>query len=212
MKMSMLMLPMLLGTTVIYAGGPITYTFTQTATGTVGSTPFTNATLTITVVGNTSGVVYAGGPSSNYNFAYSANVATVSISGVGSGTLTNAGAVEDNQAVFGGSAGLFDSGGGMQFTVEDALIGGSALATYALATTIGPLGPQATVSPWGPIPTSLGTLTVTSASNLTFQATASSTVPTLSHWGMLLLAGLLVGAAALELRRSTRRRAIASAP
>ena len=32
-------------------------------------------------------------------------------------------------------------------------------------------------------------------------------VPTLSQWGMLLLAGLLAGAAALELQRRTRQRA-----
>lgn len=37
-------------------------------------------------------------------------------------------------------------------------------------------------------------------------------VPTLSQWGMLLLAGLLAGAAVLELRRRTRRRVVACAP
>ena len=38
------------------------------------------------------------------------------------------------------------------------------------------------------------------------------TIPTLSQWGMLLLAGLLAAAGTLELHRRTRRRAGASAP
>jgi len=65
---------MMLGTSIIYAS-PITHTFTQTASGTIGATPFTNATLAITVVGDTSSVVFNGTSSVNYAAPFAAGTA-----------------------------------------------------------------------------------------------------------------------------------------
>jgi hypothetical protein len=63
----------------------------------------------------------------------------------------------------------------------DALIGSSALISYNLESAIGPLGPQASdpsASDWVNLSTSLGSFTVTSFTNFTFQATVPATPPT----------------------------------
>jgi hypothetical protein len=52
---------------------------------------------------------------------------------------------------------------------------------------------------------------LTASASVTVASAPVPTVPTLSQWGMVLLAGLLAAAAALELHRRTRRRAGASA-
>ena len=93
--------------------------------------------------------------------------------------------------------------------------------TTSLATTISGAGPATAVSSTSSTPLTSWTQNVTVGSGtatVTYNdfailytpgSTAPAAVPTLSEWGMLLLAGLLVGAAALELRRRSQR---ASAP
>jgi hypothetical protein len=68
-------------------------------------------------------------------------------------------------------------------------------AHYVLATAIGPIGPQASIGPWGPVSTSLGTLRVTSTSNLIFQATTPPSLtpaPASLYLCLIGMAGLLV--------------------
>jgi len=68
--------------------GPITYTITTNATGTLGATPFTNAPITITVTGNTSAVTTGPGMLSSY-LINPAITATLTIGGLGSSTFTD---------------------------------------------------------------------------------------------------------------------------
>src|SRR5436309_5139359 len=96
---------------------PVTITFTGTATGTVGGTPFTNAAITVTVSGDTSNVANVGGGS--FSLPYAANAAAFTISGIGSGTFTNSGSINANQNVFGGAANIFDNSAGLLITIED---------------------------------------------------------------------------------------------
>jgi hypothetical protein len=166
------LLTVVLGASIAYAV-PITYTFTGTATGTLGSTPFTNAMLTISVTLDTNNIL---NPSSGFfQNPYAPNAATFSIGGIGSGTLSNNGAVLGSQTQLLGNVRIADNTVGALIVIGDTLIGSTALASYSLATPIGPLGPE-TTSPFSfpTVPTSSGSLAVTSIANMTFQATVSS--------------------------------------
>lgn len=97
--------------------------------------------------------------------------------------------------------------------------------TTSLATTISGVGPATDVASTSSTPLTSWTQNVTVGSGTatvtyndfailytpgsTPTPPATATVPTVSQWGMLLLAGLLAGAAGLELRRRSRQ---ASAP
>src|SRR5215472_8370738 len=72
------------------------YVFTGTASGTVGSTSFTNAPLTVSTTGDTSNVVLTG---TIYVLNVPPGGASFSIGGVGSGTFSDATDVFDNQTV-----------------------------------------------------------------------------------------------------------------
>jgi hypothetical protein len=91
--------------------------------------------------------------------------------------------------------------------------------TMSLAVTISGVGPATDVASTSSTPLTSWTQTVTVGSGtatVTYNdfailyrpgstTPATPTVPTLSLWGMLLLAGLLAGAAGLELRRRSQR-------
>ena len=189
-----------LGASAAYAV-PITYTFTGTATGTLGSTPFTNATLTMSVTLDTSNVIIQS--SIQFMNLYPANTATFSISGVGSGTLTNVGAIIGNQTQLLGNVRIDDSGVGPLMLIQDSLIGSLALSTYTLTTPIGPLGPQATTPFSFPtVPTSRGSLAVTSLTNITFQATTSGPATPIPSSVFLCIGGL----ASMSIYAARRRR------
>jgi hypothetical protein len=139
---------------------PITYTFTGTGTGELGSTPFSSAPFTVTVSADTSSIFsFTGG------VELEALSSTISVSGLPLMTFTDTTSVADNQSfeviVFG------------DFTLDLALLDKSnaAFATYALATSIGPIslpGPDTvSASQFVNIPTNQGALTLT-ASNETF--------------------------------------------
>jgi hypothetical protein len=67
--------------------GPITYAITTTATGTLGASQFTNASVTLTLKGDTSGVTAGPGPLSS--FLINPGMATLAIGGLGSATITD---------------------------------------------------------------------------------------------------------------------------
>ncbi len=71
----------------ITQAAPITYTLTTTASGTLGASTFTNATVTVTLSGDTSGI--AVGPAPNTNFLVNPGNASVTIGGLGTATFTD---------------------------------------------------------------------------------------------------------------------------
>jgi len=78
---------MLAGTAV--SAGPITYTMTATATGTLGSTAFTGAAITVTSVADTSGAFVASGTFPDLNWENIAFSSTIAIAGIGTETFTD---------------------------------------------------------------------------------------------------------------------------
>jgi uncharacterized membrane protein len=85
--------------------------------------------------------------------------------------------------------------------------GGSQNFNFVLTTA---LGQAAGSYPFTVILTTAGNLSYSTQGTLIINSSiAPHTVPTLSEWGMFLLAALLAGTAALALRRSTQRRASA---
>jgi hypothetical protein len=66
--------------------GAITYILTTTASGTLGGTPFTNAGLTVTLAGDTAGIVTLN-PAVDFFSLANPGSATVIVSGVGAATL-----------------------------------------------------------------------------------------------------------------------------
>jgi hypothetical protein len=184
----LVLLTVVLGASIAYAV-PITYTFTGTATGTLGGTPFTNAALTMSVTLDTNNIL---NPSSGFfQNPYASNAATFSISGIGSGTLSNNGAVLGSQTQLLGNVRIADNTVGALIVIGDTLLGSTTLASYSLATPIGPLGPEAT-SPFSfpTVPTSSGNLAVTSITNMTFQATISTAATPIPPSFYLCLVGL----------------------
>jgi hypothetical protein len=132
--------------------GPITYTITTTATGTLGASPFTNAGVTLTLAGNTSAVM--AGPGSLNNFLVNPGTATVNIAGLGTATLT--GSIEIlstfNSLLSGQSAvviGQLDNPGGTSvtgilWTFSPTFLG------YQLQTPLGPVSGSGGVANQGP--------------------------------------------------------------
>ncbi len=81
------------------AGDLISYEFTTTLSGTLGASSFTNAVVTLTLTGNTSGIM---GSTSQLGFLLNPGTTTVSIAGLGTAILT------DPIAIFSTYQTLFD--------------------------------------------------------------------------------------------------------
>ena len=172
---------------------PITYSFQGTGSGTIGATPFSGASFTITVTADTDGIT-AYAPGILYNPAITS---TILIAGVGTATFTDAKQVLVAQPV---SAVGFEQSGG--FNLLD--VHNSIFATYDLASPIAPaFDPAPTpVDQFSNIPTTLGALTFTSYQNTTFTTSAvGSAIPTLSPAGLAALGLLVLVAGAVLLRR-----------
>ena len=67
--------------------GPVTYSISTTATGTLNGTVFTNAAMTVTLTGDTSKVAF--GPPPFSTILINPGSATVSIAGLGTGAFTD---------------------------------------------------------------------------------------------------------------------------
>jgi hypothetical protein len=150
------------------------YVFTGTASGTVGDTSFTNAPLTVSTIGDTSTVVFT---APIYRLNVPPGGASFSIGGVGSGTFTDATYVFDNQTAFGGSVGFGDPSLPLGsccdiIQIHDADFNSTVFASYDLKSPIGPLGfvTDPSFGDWVNVPTSLGPMTVTSFTNVSFAA------------------------------------------
>ena len=172
-------------------GDPLaTYVFNGTANGSVGGQTFTDMTLSVTGPADTKNIVN-GGPFKFNEIDFNPGAAILSIGGVGSGTFSNLVFVVDNYGngvlLLGGLFGLATSD---IINLTDADLGSNVFSTYFLNTSIGPIGPapDEAVAAWRNIPTSLGNVTVTSYTDVTFQATV---VPEPSS-NALLIGGLLL--------------------
>jgi hypothetical protein len=163
---------------------PITYTETVTASGSLGSTTFTNALVTLTATADTNNIV-------NYLPGYlgvNNTTATVSVAGDGSGTFTIPTLTYDSQLF---SAAGFESGttGVPGSNILD--VGNSAFATYNLRSSIGPLSGTPAINSGTTFSTTAGSFILNSTSgNATFQATAVPEPATLAPavTGVLLIA------------------------
>ena len=186
-----------------FAGTIGTFTFTGTATGTIGGTVFTGASLVVTGMGDLSTVSCVAG---TCDLDVGAGLASFTIGGIGSGTFSDETYFFDNQVsvLAGTPAGLVGFGDGSDdIQMYGALIGGNAIfSTYDLQSAVGPLGPQVTdgsTSDWVNLPTSLGGFTVSSFTNFTFQATAATT--STPEPGSLVLAGIGLAGLLWKVRR-----------
>jgi hypothetical protein len=152
---------------------PITYTFSSASvSGSLNGTPFTNAAVTITAVGDTVniptvpiGVCLQTPPSFVCNFPL--NV-TFSVSGVGAGTVTEALYIFNLQS--GPVLGL-----GRPGTADFMDVGNAAFATYGLGTPIAPITVTQSFLSGGGVTTNLGTLILANALD-TFQAALGGAV------------------------------------
>jgi hypothetical protein len=184
--------------TTAFAGAIGTYTFTGTATGTLGSTAFSNASLTVTAIGDISSVTFT---SPSYFLTIPGGTSSFSIGGVGSGVFTDVTDVFDNTAI--GVAGFGDQGATLCCDIiqmYDSQVGTSAFLTYNLQSSAGPFGPEASdpsTGDWVALNTSLGSFTVTSFTNFTFQASVGTTA-TPEPQGVVLVG---LGLAGLFLRK-----------
>jgi hypothetical protein len=172
---------------------PITYTFQATGSGTIGSTPFSGASFTITVTADTTGITVIS-PGLMYNPGITS---TIVIAGVGSATFTDPKQVLVAQSVPGVG---FEQAGGLNLLD----IRNSSLATYDLASTFGPAFDPAPspVEQFSGVATSLGPLTFSSYQNATFNSLlGGSQIPTLSLPGLAAFALLLLVGGVLLLRR-----------
>jgi len=156
---------------------PVTYSFSGLATGTIGSTLFTDAEFNITGFGDTANIVplAAGVPCNDLSDV------TFTISGIDSGYVTSRLSIAANtgRELLALTRGLCADGGPLWLSGYDAPIG-----AYNLATAIGPLSLASPSAQTAADPdTWSGVLSIHSITSLTFKATAgAAVVPVVGLW------------------------------
>ncbi|MGO9268874.1 MAG: PEP-CTERM sorting domain-containing protein [Terriglobia bacterium] len=168
----------------------ITYSISQTASGTLGTTPFTDDTVTLTLAGDTSNVVLA----EPGLWTNEEGTATVSVDGIGTATVNGFVLAADYQYINPSFAAL-ETEGGILATVNDDF------STYNLQTAIGPLsGDDPYFEEGFTLNTTAGELTLNSVgANSTFTAITETTTP--EPGSLMLMGTALVGLAMLLRRR-----------
>jgi len=163
---------------------PISYTFTGTGTGSIGTDPFTNAAFVVTINADTSQVAYQPLLTS-YGILNLAG--TIGISGIGTANFT------DPLFFFGGH-GSADVGFGYFGPGNLIDVLNAAASTYDLVSNFTFTGPNGNLNQFVGAATNMGALTYTSMSDVTFTAVAGVPEP-----GCALLA--VAGLAVVVLRR-----------
>ena len=145
---------------------PITYTLSGSATGTINGVPFSNAAFTASGVGDTATVTPCGSPI----YCNNMGPVTFTIAGVGSGTVTDSLFIFANNGVQ--AVGFQRSGSNDWIDAFDAR-----LATYQLATAIGPITATSFIVQ-GQVNTTMGVLVLNTSSPINvFKATFGGATP-----------------------------------
>jgi PEP-CTERM motif len=147
----------------------ITYTETDTASGSLGGTPFTDALVTIVFTGDTADVTGGGGV-----FFNEVGTVTVTVAGLGTATFTDSMEINANQSIIPSFVGIGDN------TVAGTILGteSAGLSSYDLMTSIGPVSGIAVLNPGHhTFNTTSGDFTLTSDVAGTSIFTADATVP-----------------------------------
>jgi len=156
------------------AAGPIYYTMTGSLSGTLGTAPVTGAAFTFVFNGDTTNIA---GTNPLLNPAVSNSI---SIAGFGSGQFTQVIDVGVNPASgIGGFSGIT--------TFEALTFHNDGFVGWDLATPIGPLTSASPFYAAGSFTTSLGTLAITGAQGLSFEATTVPEPATVALTGLALL-------------------------
>ncbi len=186
MKRSFQLMGLLIAFTCSSFAGPITFTDLTTASGTIGSTPFTDAAITITGIGDTSNLQsFSGG------FFINDNSASIMITGVGTFDFITATRFFVNNT---GEIVGFSRAGSTGLDLIDGP-SNSAFSSWGMLTSIGPFTGPGTILQWqaSPVITSGGTLVLDNATpNVTFSAQVGATTP--EPGTFLLLATAVLGA------------------
>lgn len=120
-------------------GVPIFYTMTATATGTLGSTPFTGAAITVTSVADTTGAFVESGVFPNQNWENIAFSSTITIAGIGTETFTHQTFWADPNGAGDIVFGDIDSSVGFDFGILGLTQLFVGLETYNLQSAFGPV-------------------------------------------------------------------------
>jgi hypothetical protein len=178
---------------------PIQYIFSGTATGTVGATPFSNASLTVVLDGDTNTISPVNGLGQRNNSV----VGTITISGIGTATISE-------QIVVTSACGA-----GLLIGMERGP-GSTPFPNFAFSTGPVPVVPYcalgfapaiglatSNVQNFTNLASTLGPITVTALSPMTYAAIAgaSVSVPTLSGTGLMLTILMLLCMTALGVKR-----------
>jgi hypothetical protein len=150
---------------------PITYMLTGNVTGTIGAKALTNAPFVWTEIADITGVTQ---PKSQ-RYQNAATSSDINITGAGDATVTDSVVTYIDQRNQSGSGFVGLSNAAGTFTI--ALINPTAVDSWLLATSIGPISGSDEDVSTSPLNTSLGQLNITSVSNLAFQASAPLGVP-----------------------------------
>jgi len=181
---------------------PVAYTFSGVATGTLGSTPFFNASFTITVRTDTDNVIQT--PMSPTGLCNTVPFATVSITGVGTAITTEPLFIFVTPDIrwLGLSRATCSP-----LAVAYLILENAAFSTYDLRGPIGPVANDGSSSgTLGSVSTTLGPLTL-SGPPFSFQAALMSPmpIPTTSRLQLVLLSLLIIAfSAGLYQRRRLR--------
>jgi hypothetical protein len=199
------LVPLLIAGAGLLEATPITYTFSGSGSGTLGSTAFTNQNFVATLNTDTSDIFFQGALSSVGDIGLPASI---NIAGIGNETflgttVTAALSSEFDFAV--GDAGLFTAPGNIFSLVSPALIG------YDQVSNITVTAPNNYLSSFVGVDTSGGALTFTRMSTVTFQAVAGTPEPG-SVWLLSIGLGLIGFRGALRIKRTRAGSSRAAAP
>jgi PEP-CTERM motif len=177
---------------------PITFTISTSGSGSLGALAFTDATIVITDVTDTTFIL--NGPivigNQGNQTPEVTDTDTVTIVGLNTWTLTDPVLFYDDRTF--GIVGALDYDAGINTLLNLLDISGTAFSTYDLKSSIGPISdPLANGSGTFIVPTSGGTLSfTTNSTNASFQAVTSATPEPGSLWLMA------IGAMGLHALRS----------